>query len=155
MVTRSAPVSSSSFVSFRLRPAGPSSITISGSSPYSGQSPTTLVTKPGYRLTVGMFNKPCAHPGSGRAIALGATERGGFQQAGERPSFSVADVPPAGFQSPSFHGTDVVLESAHHAHGGCCPVNPSSADRSKMVPPVGYRIGQAVEDRGFRTVRAD
>ncbi len=131
MVTQFGISSSSSFVSFGLRPAaGSSTLKSPAASPYSGQSPDGAghigqVT----RLTVGMFQQTNAlKPVAARSSAsLWARRKEGVFNSRRTAQFSVADaVPPAGFQSRHFTEQTYMLEGAHHAHAGnCCPGKPS------------------------------
>ncbi len=131
MVTQFGNSSSSSFVSFGLRPAaGSSSIKSPAASPCSGRSPDDAghhgqVT----RLTVGVFQQTnTLKPGAARSSAsLWARRKEGVFNRRRTARFSVADAaPPAGFQSPHFTEQTHMLEGAHHAHAGnFCPGKPS------------------------------
>ncbi len=131
MVRSSAISSSSSFVSFGLRPAPVRrALKSPAASPYSGQSPEALVTIGQVtRLTVGMFQQTMrsSQVAARSSASLWARRKEGFSTGRRTAQFSVADaVPPAVFNHRHFTEQTYMLEGAHHAMRAiCCPGKPS------------------------------
>ncbi len=129
---------------FGLRPAaGSSSIKISGCVTMRGRSPDGAGhRRPGYSPDGWVFQQTNAlKPGGGAVerFTLARRKDGVFNRPENSPVFSCYAAPPAGFQLPSFHGTDAHAEGTHHAHAGDLLPRQTfqMLSRSKMVPPVG------------------